>query len=48
MKAGFMKVQIKGQRFEGIMEMQAKSQAMLEIIVTWKFQQKGRDAGPGV
>lgn len=39
MKAGFMKAQIKGQRFEGIMEMQTESDAMLEIIITWKFQQ---------
>jgi len=34
-----MKVQVKGQRFEGIMEIHAKMQAMLEIIMTWKLQQ---------
>jgi len=39
MKAGFMKIQVKGQRFEGIVEIQAKAQAVLEIIMTWKFQQ---------
>jgi hypothetical protein len=48
MKAGFRSIQVKGQRFEGIMEIQAKLQAVLEIIMTWKFQQQGRDAGPGV
>jgi len=46
MKAGFMKVQIKGQRFESIMEMQAVSQAMLEIIITWKFSSRGETLGP--
>jgi hypothetical protein len=36
-KTGFMKVQVKGQRFKGTMEIQAKSQVVLEIIMTSKF-----------
>jgi hypothetical protein len=30
-----LKVQVKGQRFEGVVEIQAKPQVMLEIIMTW-------------
>jgi len=49
MKAGFMKVQVKGQRFEGIVEMQAKSQAVLEISMTGSSSSRGEtDAGPSV
>jgi hypothetical protein len=43
-----MKVQVKGQRFEGIMDIQAKLQAVMQIIMTWKFRQSGGDAGPSI
>ena len=48
MKADAMKMQVKGQRFEGITEIQAKLKAMLDSLMTWKFWQWRRDAGPSV
>jgi hypothetical protein len=44
-KAGFMKIPDKGnKKFEGIMEIWAMSQAVLENIMTLQLQQQGRDA----
>jgi hypothetical protein len=44
-KAGFMWIPDKGnKKFEGIMEIWATSQEMLESIMTMNLQQQGRDA----
>jgi hypothetical protein len=46
MKAGFMKRQLKGHGFDCITDIQTKSQAVLDSVMT-EFQQWGSDAGAG-